>query len=135
MAKTWTNVPCRFWTQNTENSRGNSEYRIWADRMLRDAPINVDRQGAQDQVYTFMRRSICYLDPKSQLCDLIMNTPDERITIDNVVQDKIYVNADGTILPASRRPVEGFTTFDFVNTNGDLSQIHVGHAVCNLKIL
>lgn len=136
MAKTWTNVQCRFWTQNIVNKRGNSEYRIWADRILRNAPINMDRIGAQDQVYTFMRKAICYLDPQSQLYSLIMHTPDDDlIKIANVVHDTIYINVDGTSLPASRRPAEGLITFDTVNNNGDLSHIHVGHAVCNLRIL
>jgi hypothetical protein len=104
--------------------------------MLRNAPINVDRVGAQDQVYTFMRRAICYADPKTQLYELIKRTPDDDlIKIDSVVQDVIYMNVDGTVLPASRRPAEGFKTIDFINNNGDLSQIHIGHAVCNLKIL
>jgi len=136
MAKTWANVECRFQTQNTENRRGNSEYRIWPNRMLRNAPVNVDRVGAQDQVYTFMRRAICYADPQTQLYELIKRTlDDDLIKIDSVVQDVIYMNVDGTVLPASRRPAEGFKTIDFINNNGDLSQIHIGHAVCNLKML
>jgi hypothetical protein len=135
MAKTWTNVQCRFQTLNTENTRGNSEYRIWTDRMLRNAPINVDRDGAHDQVYTFQRRAICYLEPNSLLYELIMRTPDDRIKIADVVHDDIFVNADGTTLPARRIPAEGLITFDFDNNNGDLSHIHVGHAVLNLTIL
>jgi hypothetical protein len=136
MAKTWDNVQCRFSTQNTENDRGNSEYRVWADRLLRNAPINIDRVGAQDQVYNFMRKAICYLDPRSQLLDLIMKTGDDnQIKIASVVLDTIYINVSGTTLPANRRPANGLVTFDAVNNNGDLSHIHVGHEVCNLSLL
>ena len=39
MAKTWENVSCRLWTQNTVNDRGNSEYIIFTNRMIRCAPI------------------------------------------------------------------------------------------------
>ncbi|GAM09406.1 hypothetical protein OR1_01684 [Geobacter sp. OR-1] len=136
MAKTWDNVQCRFQTQNTVNKRGNSEYRVWSNRILRCAPINMDRVGAQDQVYNFMLKAICYLVPNSSLYNLIMDTrDDDRIKIDSVVHDYIYINVDGTVLPASRKPAEGLITFDAVNENGDLSHIHVGHAVYNLKLL
>jgi len=32
LAKTWDNVACRFWTQNTVNDRGNSEYIVFANK-------------------------------------------------------------------------------------------------------
>jgi hypothetical protein len=133
--KTWDNVPCRFWTQNTVNKRGNSEYRVWSNRLLRHAPINAERKDAQDQVFNFKRRAICYLKDGSTLYNLIMSTPnDNEIKIDSVANNQIFVNVKGVILPAKRRPEEGLITFDFANHNGDLSGIHVGHAVCKLKI-
>lgn len=133
MAKTWDNVPCRFWTKNTVNKRGNSEYRVFTNRMIRHAPVNVDRDGAKDQVFTFKRRAICYLDPGSQLLRLIMRTLDDnQVKIDSVAGDSIWVQVGRVVREASRRPQVGLATFDFVNNNGDLSGIHVGHQIDKL---
>lgn len=136
--KTWDNVPCRFWTQNTVNDRGNSEYRIFRDRMIRHAPINADRAGAQSQVFTFAHKSICYLDPQTHLYDLVLHTSLHRrnqITIDSVVRDLVYLNVFGVTLPAFRRPAVGLSTFDCINNDGILNRVHLGHAISRLIML
>jgi len=137
MAKTWDNVPCRFWTQNTDNARGNSEYKISTNAIVRCAPVNMDRPPYQNQVFTLKRKSICYIPPTSQLYDLIGYLPlEERnnIKIDSVVHDNVYLNVQGVILPASRRPAVGFAVFDCINNNGDLDEVHLGHDICKLQM-
>ena len=136
MAKTWENVSCRLWTQNTVNDRGNSEYIIFTNRMIRCAPINIDREKAQNQVYTFKHKSICYLDPKSHLYGLIKPLSlheRNKIKIDSVAHDDIYLNVFGVVLPASRIPKVGLATFDCINNNGDLNEVHLGHKVCKIE--
>jgi hypothetical protein len=137
MAKTWENVPCRFWTQNTVNDRGNSEYKISTNTLLRCAPINTGEDRPHDQVFFLKRKSICYIAPTSQLYNLIGCLPLEDrndIKIDSVVHNEVYLNAQGVVLPASRIPALGYAVFDCVNNNGDLDEVHLGNDICKLEM-
>jgi hypothetical protein len=71
---------------------------------------------------------------------VIMETPnDDDITIAGVNGDKILVNVNrGPMEPitaeCTRKPANGLSTFDFVNNNGVLRDIHVGHEVKLLSL-
>ncbi len=139
MAKTWVNFECTFNTANTVNALPDSIYFVTAGGMLRIAYVNIAR--AQDQLVNLVP-AVCYIDPDGDLHDAIMSTPygsDHKITIGSVVGDMIRVrvadqpNAGGNYVgEASRVPGNGLATFDFVNTNGALTGVHVGHQVKNL---
>ncbi len=130
MAKIWYNHPCIFYTRNTENNYGDSKYTVTLNAMTRFAPVNLLRAPAQVNTGN---PSICYLDPKSQLYTRIMRTLDDsKIKIESAVLNIISVNADGLIGAAFRKPETDLVTFDFVNNNGVLSHIHVGHKVYRL---
>ena len=139
MTKTWANYPCTFSTGNTENTNGNSQYTITAERMTRYAPINAKR--APEQVMTG-NPSICYLTAGGLLNKAIMETDandDHLITVVAVVGDVITVKVDrGPMEPVigdcARIPKNGLVTFDFANADGVLSYVHVGHAVILLKV-
>jgi len=137
MPKTWENYECEFFTGNTTNTMGDSKYLVLTDGMTRTALINFKR--APDQVLS-SNPSIAFLDPNSLLLKVIMETPDDGdITIASVEGDRIFVNVNrGPIEPVvaecSRKPVNGLVTFDFVNNNGVLSHIHVGHTVKLLSL-
>jgi len=131
MAKTWLNYPCRFRTKNTVNRRGDSVYTVTHNWVSRYAPINLERGYANPN---FGNPSICYIIWASKLHDQIMHTGDDSlITIVGVHLDIIEVNANGFRGIAQRKPQEGLTTFDFVNNNGALSHIHIGHQVYDIK--
>jgi len=131
MAKTWLNHPCTFRTKNTVNRMGDSKYTVTHNAVNRFAPINLARGYASPN---FSNPSICYIVTGSALHDQIMHTGDDRlITIEGVHLDIIEVNANGLKGLAQRKPQEGLTTFDFVNNNGALSHIHVGHQVYDIK--
>jgi len=130
MAKTWFNYPCRFSTSNTENQLGNSAYQVTLTGMTRFAPVNTNR--APNQLNTG-NPNICYVAMDSELYTRIMRIPSDRddlITIKNVILDSIIVNADAFNGLAFRKPQIGFCPFDFVNDNGTLSLVHVGHQIC-----
>ena len=139
MAKTWENFACVFYTQNTLNNYGDSKYTVTKDKMTRHAPVNKDR--APDQVNTGSP-AIAYLDPKSNLYKAIKAQRDDRkIMIEDVVGDTIRVKvigvsavagADPFIGDCCRLPANGYHTFDFVNNNGVLSRIHIGHELMQL---
>lgn len=132
MARTWENFECEFFTGNTENARGDSKYLVLKEGMTRTALINFKR--APKQVLTG-NPCIAYLKPNSGLLQAIMlETDDSKITIVSVSGDSIVVKVSrGPMEPfvgeASRVPANGLATFDFVNENGVLSHIHVGHEV------
>ena len=136
MSKTWENVECEFYTGNTTNTMGDSKYLILRDKMTRTALINFKR--APDQVLS-ENPAIAYLEPSSQLYQKIMETGDDsKITIADVTGDTITVNVSapsGAFTGnCSRKPANGLSTFDFVNQNGMLSRIHVGHEVKLLSL-
>ena len=58
---------------------------------------------------------------------------DSDITNNNVIGDQIYVELPGYIGIATRMPADGLCTFDFTNTDGELTHIHVGHALTRLS--
>ncbi len=137
MARTWENCECEFFTGNTANAMGDSKYLVLADGMNRTALINFKR--APNQVLA-SNPSIAYLEPKGLLHKLIMETPDDRdITVISAEGDKIFVKVNrGPMEPyvgeCSRTPANGLSTFDFVNRDGVLSHIHVGHEVKLLSL-
>lgn len=137
MARTWENVECEFFTGNTTNTMGDSKYLVLADGMNRTALINFKR--APQQVLA-SNPSIAYLEPQSLLMKLIMETPDDDdISVISAEGDKIFVKVKrGPMEPfvgeCSRMPENGLATFDFVNREGVLSHIHVGHQVKLLSV-
>lgn len=125
--KTWYNHPCTFLTKNTLNALGDSKYMVLINQMTRFAKINIQR--APSQVNTG-NPSVCYLVTNSELYKKIMLTPDDsKITIEKVYNDFIIVNANGYKGLSFRKPQLGYTPFDFVNNDGTLSYIHVGHEI------
>lgn len=137
MAKTWLNYACTFYTSNTENNLGDSRYVVTSNSVVRHAPIN--RARSPDQVNS-THGAICYLVPGSNLYKEIMGEIDDRkITVAMVDGDRIHISLQrGPIEPlvceCTRKPANGLVTFDFDNTNGVLSHIHVGHKVHSLKM-
>ncbi len=133
MAKTWKNYECEFYTDNNTNNYGDSKYLVTEDKMTRTAFVNLKR--APDQVLS-ENPSIAYLDPNSELYRKIMSTPnDDYITVSDVIGDDIIICVHpGFVGACSRKPVETFFTFDFVNNGGVLSHIHVGHGVKRLSL-
>jgi hypothetical protein len=60
---------------------------------------------------------------------------DDRIKITNVQGDTIFIEVNNLFWGfAYRVPANGLHTFDFINTNGDLTNVHIGHAVANLAL-
>jgi hypothetical protein len=133
MAKIWKNVECEFYTANTANNYGDSKYLVLGDKMTRTAFVNFKR--APNQVKS-ENPAIAYLDPNEELYRRIMKTPnDAYITISEVNGDLISICVHpGFVGTCSRKPQEKLVTFDFVNKNGVLSHIHVGHEVKRLKL-
>ena len=130
MPTTWSNVVCSFQTRNEENTNGNSTYNVTADNMTRFAPVNAQR--APNQVQTG-NPNICYLDPNGETYRRVMQTRnDSDITIANVQGDDITVVVQTFVGNAFRRPRLLFCPFDFVNNDGTLTHIHIGHPVCGL---
>lgn len=137
MAKTFENFECTFFTGNTTNSKGDSRYIVLESGMSRTALVNFKR--APSQVLTG-NPSICYLEDDGELNKIIMKTPKDRdITIAGVEGDRIIVSVNRAgqkpfVGEASRKPANGLVTFDFVNNDGMLSHIHVGHGVKLLSL-
>ena len=133
MARTWENRPCTFYTANTTNNLGDSRYTVTRTMMTRYAPVNTHR--APDQVNT-SNPSIAYLDPNSELYRRVMAQGDDRkITVKNVINDVALIEVYPSYIGyCSLKPVETYCTFDFVNDDGVLSDIHVGHAVKKLTV-
>ena len=132
MAKTWKNYECEFYTDNNTNKYGDSKYLVTSDKMTRTAFVNLKRAPAQ---VLSENPSIAYLNPNEELYRKIMNTPkDEYITVSDVYGDNIVICVHpGFVGTCSRKPVETYYTFDFVNKYGVLSDIHVGHGVKRLS--
>jgi len=82
-------------------------------------------------------RAICYLDPKSELYTWIMEDSSHDPTVEVVNGDTIKMRMgiggyNATLGNAYRKPMVGYIPFDFVNTNGTLSVIHVGHEITKI---
>ena len=136
MAKTWENYECEFYTENSTNNLGNSKYLVLKNKMTRTAFVNLRRAPSQVRAES---PAIAYLNSNDKLFSIIMNqTDDSKIKIDNVVNDTITVSVEvGSNLfigTCSRKPANGLVTFDFVNEDGNLSLIHVGHEVKMLRL-
>lgn len=134
MAKTWKNRECTFHTANNTNKYGDSKYTVTKDKMKRHAPVNTTR--APNQVNT-SNPSIAYLDPNSELYRRIMKERDDsKITVKEVIEEKdvAMIELTGFVAACSLKPIETYNTFDFVNNDGVLSNIHVGHAVKDLTL-
>jgi hypothetical protein len=139
MAKTWENYECTFNTENTSNTLPDSSYFVTRAGMQRAAFVNAGPGRPASQIVSGAS-SICYLDPNSGLSPAIMQQGDDRkITVTDVVGDTISVRVEGvpqggrTDGTCSRVPANGLCTFDFVNNDGALSHIHVGHKVKSLS--
>lgn len=133
MATTWENRECTFYTANTTNNLGDSKYTVTKALMSRYAPVNTHRKPSQVNT---SNPSIAYLDPNGEMYRRVMAERDDRkITVKNVINDVALIEVHpGYVGYCSLKPVETYNTFDFVNNDGVLTHVHVGHAVKKLKV-
>jgi len=135
----WDNPVCTFQTLNTVNNEGNSWYFVFADKVNRYAPINNirDPQDVRSE-----KSSICYLHGTSVLYHAIAQKHHHHsgdIHLVEVIGKFIKFRVDN--YPANGQSITGFCccqpangmrTFDFDNFQGDIDNLHHGHAIINL---
>jgi hypothetical protein len=126
----WKNFECEFSTLNTKNTFGNSTYYVWADFVLRHAPINKER--APGQVRS-TGQYIAYIQPAD--CERFMNSDETGILSmsGDIAVFSAASDQGREIFTASRIPAAGCRPFEFNLSQGVIVMEHAGSPIVNLQ--
>ncbi len=134
--KLWNNVPSKFTSKNTVNSKGNSMYTVTSHDLYRYAPVNKDpKRNALDQVYhDSICRHVAFTSDNNALEKL--HNPAFKTGEVSYENGKLMAkDEEGKILveiPIQLAPKVGLTVLDFDYVGGRLSGRHVGHEIVSV---